>query len=89
MLWYRPSTFEKGLVANGHFHCGVALDDIESDGHKDIIADHIVPGSKPEQFALYWYEQDRDLQQPFNEYVIDPDKGGPHFGTDHMDQNVQ
>jgi FG-GAP-like repeat len=38
MLWYRPATFEKGLVARGHFHCGVALVDIDGDGIPEIVA---------------------------------------------------
>jgi hypothetical protein len=78
MLWYRPSTFEKGLVAKGHFHCGVALMDIDGDGQKDIVAGHIMAGSNPETFALYWYKTPKDLNKPFTEYVIDPEKGGPH-----------
>jgi hypothetical protein len=78
MLWYRPSTFEKGVVARGSFHCGVALEDIDGDGRKEIIAGRLVPGSKPERWELDWFKPGKDLRQPFAEHVIDPDAGGPH-----------
>ena len=78
MLWYRPATFEKGLVANGHFHCGVALADIDGDRRMEIFAGHVVPGSKSEEWALYWYKPGKDLQEPFTEHLIDQLEGGPH-----------
>ncbi len=29
LMWYRPATFEKGVIARGHFHCAIAIDDID------------------------------------------------------------
>lgn len=78
LLWYRPATFEKGVIARGHFHCAVALEDIDGDGRKEIIAGRIVPGSVPERWALYWFKPGRNLQEPIAEHLIDPDTGGPH-----------
>ena len=79
LLWYRPSTFEKGLVGRGHFHCGVALLDIDGDGRKEVIAGHSIPG---ERWVLSYYSPAKDLKQPFTEHVIDPlldpNGGGPH-----------
>ena len=37
LLWYRPSTSERGLVALGYFNVGMALEDIDHDGHKEIV----------------------------------------------------
>ncbi len=41
LLWYRPSTGEKGLVALGHFAVGVAVRDLDGDGHMEILAELI------------------------------------------------
>lgn len=78
LLWYRPSTFEKGLIAKGKYHCGVALLDIDGDGKVEVVAGRAVPGTNPEQWALYWFHQGKDLNAPFTEHLIDPDEGGPH-----------
>src|ERR1035438_9207575 len=37
MVWYRPSTSEKGVVAHGSFGVGVALEDVDHDGRTEII----------------------------------------------------
>src|ERR1700744_56499 len=34
LLWYRPSTSERGIVALGRFNVGLAIGDIDRDGHK-------------------------------------------------------
>ena len=79
LLWYRPSTFEKGIVGRGHFHCGVALEDIDRDGVKEIFAGHSIPG---ERWVLSYYKPGKTLNEPFTEHVIDPlidpNGGGPH-----------
>ncbi len=37
LLWYRPSTSERGVVGRGYFNVGMALEDIDHDGHKEIV----------------------------------------------------
>src|ERR1700759_1853095 len=37
LLWYRPSTSERGIVALGYFNVGMALEDIDHDGRKEIV----------------------------------------------------
>ena len=34
LLWYRPSTSERGVVARGYFNVGIALEDIDHTGTK-------------------------------------------------------
>jgi len=37
LLWYRPSTSERGVVALGEFGVGVAVEDIDGDGRMEIV----------------------------------------------------
>jgi hypothetical protein len=81
LMWYRPKTFEKGVIARGHFHCGVAINDIYGDGIKEVVAGReIVKDGKPtDRYALYWFKPGKDLREPWTEHVIDPGpQGGPH-----------
>lgn len=81
MLWYRPTSFEKGLVARGHFHVGVALADIDGDGIKEIVAGREIErdGKGTDQWAIYWFKPGKDLVHPGVEHVIDAlTAGGPH-----------
>jgi hypothetical protein len=78
LLWYRPTTFEKGLVARGHFHVGLALADVDGDGIQEIVAGRET-GPGTEQWAIYWFKAGKDLDHPGLEHVIDPHtSGGPH-----------
>jgi hypothetical protein len=43
ILWYRPSTSEKGVVVRGQFAVGIALEDIDGDGRKEIIMGRLSP----------------------------------------------
>jgi hypothetical protein len=81
LLWYRPSTGEKGLVALGHFAVGVALRDLDHDGRMEIMAGKLapVPAGSPENWDLSWYKSGRNLQDPWSEFVFDGDTAGhPH-----------
>ncbi len=81
LLWYRPTTFEKGLVSRGHFHVGLALMDVDGDGINEIIAGREIEknGAGTGQWALYWFKPGKDLDHPGIEHAIDPHTaGGPH-----------
>ncbi|MFN7994520.1 MAG: VCBS repeat-containing protein [Bryobacteraceae bacterium] len=79
MLWYRPATFEKGVISRGEFHCAMAVLDLDGDGRKEIVAGRVVPGSNPPRWALYWFKPSKDLKSLAAEHIIDPDLGGgPH-----------
>src|SRR5271163_3484523 len=45
LLWYRPSTSERGVVARGYFNVGMALQDVDHDGHKEIVIGKKLEGS--------------------------------------------
>ena len=78
LLWYRPSTSEKGVIAHGfHFGVGVALEDIDQDGRREVITGRLLPGS--ENWILCWYKAGAKLDDPWTEHILDGDTAGhPH-----------
>ena len=75
LLWYRPSTSERGVVARGYFNVGMALEDIDHDGHKEIVIGKKLEGS----WGLCWYKFGATLHDPWKEYILDPAcTGDPH-----------
>lgn len=81
LLWYRPSTGERGVVALGnHYGVGIALEDIDHDGRMEIIIGRLMPSAthEPEKWVLCWYKGTKDLRS-WTEYVLDADPAGhPH-----------
>ncbi len=70
IVWYRPSTSEKGVVvAHGHFGIGLALEDIDADGRKEIITGKQV--NTTGQFVLCWYKSGAKTHDPWTEHVLD------------------
>lgn len=81
LLWYRLSTQEKGIVALGRYGVGLALRDIDRDGRMEIMVGKLLPGApgKAEKWILCWYKSQRDLHEPWTEYVFDEETAGhPH-----------
>ncbi len=81
LLWYRPSTSEKGVVARGEFSLGVALEDIDRDGRKEIITGKEVSLAKcaRTQWVLCWYKSGPNLHDSWTEHVLDSETSGyPH-----------
>jgi hypothetical protein len=81
LLWYRPDTFEKGVIAKVDPHVGVVLEDIDADGVKEVIAGHRTEtGSGKEEWMISWFKPtSRDLSQRWARHTIDPlTTGGPH-----------
>jgi hypothetical protein len=81
LLWYRPSTGERGVVAVGNHHgVGIALEDIDGDGRMEIVVGKLMPTPPhaPERWALCWYKPTPDLRV-WTEHVLDEDAAGhPH-----------
>ena len=81
LLWYRPSTAEKGVIVQGRFGVGVAIEDIDGDGRKEVVAGKSVAASPqdPEKWGIFWYKSGADLSDPWTEHVLDPLMTGlPH-----------
>jgi len=81
LLWYRPATFEKGIIAEIDPHVGVTLEDIDGDGILEVIVGHRTEtGSSTEDWMIGWFKPtSSDLSKPWVQHVIDPHTtGGPH-----------
>jgi hypothetical protein len=72
LLWYRPSSYEKGVIARGHFG-GAAIDDIDGDGRKEVVA--VRTGGRlegfPEKWGIYWYKSGANLHDSWSEHIVD------------------
>jgi hypothetical protein len=81
LLWYRPATFERGVIAEIDPHVGVVLEDIDGDGISEVVAGHrIKTGSSEEDWMISWFEPTSDdLHRRWTRHVLDPlTTGGPH-----------
>jgi hypothetical protein len=81
LLWYRPSTAEKGVIVRGRFGVGVAIDDIDGDERKEVVAGKSVATSPqgPEKWGIYWYKSGANLHDSWTEQVVDAETTGhPH-----------
>jgi hypothetical protein len=75
LLWYRPSTSERGVVSRGYFNVGIALEDVDRDGHKEIIIGKNIHG----KWALCWYKFGATLHDEWTEHILDGETAGsPH-----------
>ncbi len=78
MIWYRPMTFEYGVIVNFPSHIGIALEDIDRDGRLEILTAERFPG-QPERYALVWLKRGARSEDIWTKFVIDPHfEGGPH-----------
>jgi hypothetical protein len=70
LLWYRPDTFEKGVIAEGHFAVGLVLEDVDGDGIKEVITSRLDP--EKSIWTILWCKPQMDLHQPWTLHPIDP-----------------
>ena len=84
LLWYRPSSYEKGVIARGHFG-GAAIDDIDGDGRKEVVAART--GGRlqgfPEKWGIYWYKSGANLHDSWSEHIVDIVTTG-HLTTSYL-----
>ena len=82
LLWYRPATGQKGVIANGcHFHVGGTFEDIDGDGRLEVfVGMNTLEGeAKGEPWKLAWFKPGRDLNDPWTVHILDPRfEGGTH-----------
>ncbi len=78
LLWYRPDTFEKGIIAEGEFNgVGLALEDLDGDGFMEVVIGKIDPITS--NWTIVWFKSGRDMCQPWTRHVLDPScNGHPH-----------
>ena len=69
LLWYRPSTFEKGVIAEGHFAVGLVLEDLDGDGVMEVVTTWRDPETSI--WTILWFKPGEDLYQPWSRYAID------------------
>ena len=75
LLWYRPSTSERGVVSRGYFNVGIALEDVDRDGHKEVVIGKNIGG----KWALCWYKFGATLDDEWTEHILDSETTGhPH-----------
>jgi len=74
LLWYRPDTFEKGLIAEGHFAVGLVLEDLDDDGIKEVVTTRQDPQTS--LWTILWFKPGSDLYQPWSWHILDPSCNG-------------
>jgi hypothetical protein len=79
LLWYRPSTLERGIIGTGHFHVGSALEDLDGDGIKEVVIGERNLDAPAETWMITWYKPEMDLSRPWCRHILDEHTaGGAH-----------
>jgi len=79
LLWYRPDTFERGIIARGHFQVGLVLEDLDGDGIMEVVAGEMNMGKGI--WRISWFKPEEDLKKPWARHILDPSCkgiGGAH-----------
>jgi hypothetical protein len=67
LLWYRPATGARGVIATGAFGVGLALEDVDGDGRLEVVTAEETGG--PQQ--IVWFRPGTDLRGTWQRHVID------------------
>jgi hypothetical protein len=75
LLWYRPATFERGVIDQGLvFQVGVAVADIDGDGRLEVVIGDCNPAT-----SIFWYKAGQTLDEPWERHALDTaTTGSPH-----------
>ena len=71
LLWYRPATRERGVIAEMRCHVGIAIEDLDGDGKLEVV----ICDSDPAKH-LYWFKAGKTLSDPWQRFTIDDDLVG-------------
>jgi hypothetical protein len=67
LLWYRPASFDRGIIGEGHFQVGVALEDLDGDGRLEVVSG--IEGEPSPK--LYWFKASEDPSALWRRTTID------------------
>ncbi|MFO8007327.1 MAG: VCBS repeat-containing protein [Candidatus Brocadiia bacterium] len=70
LLWYRPTTFEHGLIAEGNFSVGLVVEDVNGDGIEEVVSSS---GDPP---GVAWFERGDAPDDPWCRHDIVTDHPG-------------
>ena len=78
LFWYKQGDWKRHLIAEGHFHVGLALEDIDKDGFPEVfVGEETEIGS--DIWMVTWYKPGDDIYKPWIRYIIEPEfEGGSH-----------
>jgi hypothetical protein len=77
IFWYKSDTYERGIISEGLFHVGLALEDIDGDGILEVISSKYDAETKI--YSIVWFKPGADIKAPWTMFTIDPlCAGNPH-----------
>lgn len=82
LVWYRPETRERGVIVepgSTFIHGGMKLADIDGDGILEVISGEsptMADSQGGGKSLLVWFKPQKDLRQPWERFVIEPDYPG-------------
>lgn len=69
LFWYKPDTAETAMISNINASCGLAIEDIDMDGVKELV---VSTSERP----IVWFKQGKDLYDKWQMHVISSDHPG-------------
>lgn len=70
LFWYRPATFERGIIARGDFTVGLALEDIDGDGRLEVVTAE--GNAAITEWWITWYKSGVSVNLPWQRFELDP-----------------
>jgi len=65
LLWYRPATFERGIIAEGAFHVGLVVEDIDGDGLPEVVS-----STGDGRCRIEWFKPEGTLSGCWSRHVL-------------------
>lgn len=74
LLWYRPTTFERGVIAEGQFQVGLVVQDVDGDGRPEVVSSF-----GGETTGVAWFKPKGRIQGEWERHdVVTGHPGSPH-----------